>query len=77
MTYRETRACATVYVEDILLRTDNLRQLTGDLLFQHPDALEMLRMYTFPPIARDRLENGSGISTVSSTVCATSGYWLK
>lgn len=65
ITYRETRARATVYVEDILLRTDNLRRLTSDLLFQHPDALEMLRMSTSPPIARDRLV---GLAQVSKSL---------
>ncbi|MEZ4666598.1 MAG: XamI family restriction endonuclease [Anaerolineae bacterium] len=65
ITYRETRARATVYVEDILLRTDNLRHLTGDLLFQHPDALEMLRMSASPPIARDRLV---GLAQVSKSL---------
>lgn len=53
--YRETRARTTAYVEDILHRTDNLKMLTVDTLLQHPDALEMLRMSTAPPIARDRL----------------------
>jgi hypothetical protein len=65
VTYRETRARATVYVEDILLRTNNLRHLTADLLFQHPDALEMLRMSTSPPIARDRLV---GLAQVSKSL---------
>lgn len=65
ITYRETRARAAVYVEDILLRTDNLRRLTSDILFQHPDALEMLRMSTSPPIARDRLV---GLAQVSKSL---------
>ena len=65
ITYRETRARATVYVEDILLRTDNLRRLTADLLFQHPDSLEMLRMSTSPPIARERLV---GLAQVSKSL---------
>lgn len=65
ITYRETRARAALYVEDILQRTDNLRQMTGDLLFQHPDALEMLRMSTSPPIARDRLV---GLAQVSKSL---------
>jgi len=65
LTYRETRARAAVYVEDILLRTDNLRRLTSDILFQHPDALEMLRMSTSPPIARDRLV---GLAQVSKSL---------
>ena len=53
--YRETRTRATVYVEDILKRTNNLRKITVDILIEHPDSLEMLRMSTAPPIARDRL----------------------
>jgi hypothetical protein len=53
--YRETRSKTTAYVEGILQRTENLKSLTPDLLQQHPDALEMLRMSTAPPIARDRL----------------------
>lgn len=53
--YRDTRAKTTIYVEDILQRTRNLRALTADLLLQNPDALEMFRMSTAPPIARDRL----------------------
>jgi len=65
ITYRETRARATLYVEDILVRTDNLRRLTSNLLFQHPDALEMLRMSTSPPIARDRLV---GLAQVSKSL---------
>ena len=65
LTYRETRARAAVYVEDILPRTDNLRRLTSDILFQHPDALEMLRMSTSPPIARDRLV---GLAQVSKSL---------
>jgi hypothetical protein len=65
LAYRETRARATVYVEDILRRTDNLRRLNGELLMQHPDALEMLRMSTSPPIARDRLV---GLAQVSKSL---------
>lgn len=53
--YRETRSKTTAYVEDILQRTGYLKSLTAHLLQQHPDALEMLRMSTAPPIARDRL----------------------
>jgi len=63
--YRETRSRAAAYVEDILLRTDHLRRLTIDLLFEHPDALEMLRMSTAPPIARDRL---AGLAQVSKSL---------
>lgn len=63
--YRETRTRATTYVEDILKRSDNLRNITADILFQHPDALEMFRMSTAPPIARDRL---GGLASVSRSL---------
>lgn len=62
--YRETRAKTTSYVEDILQRTNNLKTLTEDVLLQHPDALEMFRMATAPPIARDRLV---GLAQVSKS----------
>jgi hypothetical protein len=66
--YRETRARATTYVEDILKRTDNLRNITADILFQHPDALEMFRMSTAPPLAQDRLV---GLARVSKSLIET------
>jgi hypothetical protein len=60
--YRETRIHATTYVEDILKHTDNLLNITVDILFQYPDALQMFRMSTAPPVARDRL---AGLAHVS------------
>lgn len=63
--YRETRTRAIDYVKDILARTDYLRSLTSDSLLRHPDALEMLRMSTSPPIARDRLV---GLAQVSKSL---------
>lgn len=63
--YRETRIRVTAHVEDILRRTDNLRRITADTLLQHPDVLEMLRMATSPPIARDRL---AGLAQVSRSL---------
>lgn len=63
--YRETRAKTTRYVEDILQRTNNLKTLTEGILLQHPDALEMFRMATAPPIARDRLV---GLAQVSKSL---------
>jgi hypothetical protein len=63
--YQETRARAALYVENILRRTNNLRSITADVLLEHPDALEMLRMSTAPPIARDRLV---GLAQVSKSL---------
>jgi hypothetical protein len=63
--YQETRARATLYVEDVLRRTDYLRSITGEVLLDHPDVLEMFRMATAPPIARDRLV---GLALVSKSL---------
>jgi hypothetical protein len=64
-TYQETRARAMQYVQAVLAHTDYLRRLTDDLLFAHPEALEVLRMVTAPPIARDRL---IGLAQVSKSL---------
>jgi XamI-like restriction endonuclease len=53
--YRETRVKATKQVEDALRWTANLTGLMPSVLRAHPEILEMLRMATAPPIARDRL----------------------
>jgi len=42
-----------------------LRGITAGVLLQHPDALEMFRMSTAPPIARDRLV---GLAQVSKSL---------
>lgn len=54
-TYRETRIQTTKEVESALNKTNNLLDLTPDMLSQNPSILPMLRMSTCPPIARDRL----------------------
>jgi hypothetical protein len=59
--YRETRVKATKQVEDALNWTANLTGLTPSALKTHPEILEMLRMATAPPIARDRLIGLSGV----------------
>lgn len=53
--YRTTRREATEKVENALVLTDNLRNITSELLLKHPEILPILRMSTAPPIARDRL----------------------
>lgn len=63
--FRETRARTAGYVEAMLWRTDGFRRLTSEVLLQHPDGLEMLRMSTAPPIARDRLV---GLAQVSKSL---------
>jgi len=54
-TFRESRAKATVSVEAVLKWTKNLTALQTDLMRDHPEILQILRMSTCPPIARDRL----------------------
>jgi len=61
-TYREERVKATKHVQDMLLRTRHLRNLTPDELRSDPSILFALRMATAPPIARDRLVGLAGIS---------------
>jgi len=58
--FRETRIATTRQVEAALGWTENLTKITADVLHEHPDVLQMLRMATCPPIARDRLIGLSG-----------------
>jgi len=60
--YRETRQESTVQVEAALKWTRNLRDISPELLRDHPEVLQMLRMATAPPIARDRLIGLAGVS---------------
>jgi len=53
--YRETRQRTTVQVEAALNWTRNLRDISPKLLCDHPEVVQILRMATAPPIARDRL----------------------
>ena len=53
--YRDSRAAVTVHVEDGIRLTQDLTALTPDVLKQHPGVLQVLRMSTCPPLARDRL----------------------
>jgi hypothetical protein len=63
--YRDTRVETTRFVQDTLSKTDNLTNISPELLRQHPEILPMLRMATAPPIARDRL---IGLAEVSSNI---------
>lgn len=53
--YRTTRVETTQQVKESLLKAQDLRRLTPDLLREHPGVVTVLRMATAPPIARDRL----------------------
>lgn len=60
--FRETRVKTASHVEFALRSTENLTNITPELLKAHPGVLPMLRMSTCPPIARDRLIGLAGIS---------------
>ena len=53
--YRDSRAAATVHVEEGIRLTRDLTAITPDVMKQHPGVLPFLRMSTCPPLARDRL----------------------
>ncbi len=60
--YRDTRLESTRQVETALKQTANLTNVTARMLKINPSALQMLRMATAPPIARDRLIGLANIS---------------
>src|ERR1700738_4605033 len=53
--FKTTRAITTEHVKAALVATNDLRNLTTDMLRAHPEALPTLRMSTAPPLAVDRL----------------------
>jgi len=53
--YRDTRIESTKQVQEALKQSANLTNITTKVLRENPKTLEMLRMTTAPPIARDRL----------------------
>lgn len=59
-TFREKRIQAIRDVEIALRWTKNLTEITPALLREHPAVLQILRMATCPPLARDRLTGLSG-----------------
>lgn len=60
--YRDIRSESTNQVQEALNRSNNLRNVTPRVLRENPQILEMLRMATAPPIARDRLIGLAGVS---------------
>lgn len=70
--YRETRIKTTKHVEEALIHSKDLLDMTPAVLQSHPEILPTLRMCCCPPIARDRL---SGLAGVSKTLigCMESG----
>jgi len=60
--FRETRVSTAKSVEEALIRTKYLKDVSPTVLQQHPEVLPILRMSTCPPIARDRLVGLAGVS---------------
>lgn len=60
--FRETRVTTASSVERALTDTNFLRDITVELLKNHPEVLPILRMCTCPPIARDRLVGLAGVT---------------
>ena len=60
--YRETREKTAKQVEAVLRWANNLRDISHNMLREHPEVLQMLRMATAPPLARDRLVGLAGVS---------------
>jgi hypothetical protein len=60
--YRDQRVAATKQVQEALTLSANLTNVKFEVLCEHPSMLEMLRMTTAPPIARDRLIGLAGVS---------------
>lgn len=54
-TYRETRKEATNRVIKAVKLSNDYKDISVEILMDHPEILEILRMSTSPPIARDRL----------------------
>ena len=63
--YINARKSAIEKVSRVFEATDNLSNLTGTLLEEHPEAAAILRMVTTPPLARDRL---AGLADVPRTM---------
>lgn len=61
--YRTTRIKTTEEVKKTLKTTNNLTDVTPQLLKTHPASLPTLRMSTCPPLAVDRLIGLTGVSS--------------
>lgn len=60
--FRNTRGATAAKVESALKNTNYLRDISVEMLNDHPEVLPILRMSTCPPIARDRLVGLAGVT---------------
>jgi hypothetical protein len=64
VTYREQRIAVTQHVEDALQKSNDLSQITPDILRSHPAILPTFRMCCCPPLARERLAGLAGVKKI-------------
>lgn len=64
-TFIQTRHRTTEAVENALILTKDLTDISAQVLIANPDIVSMLRMATAPPIAKDRL---IGLASVSDSL---------
>jgi hypothetical protein len=60
-TYREKRAEVTQHVEDALVKSRDLTDISAAALRANPGVLPALRMCCCPPLARERLAGLAGV----------------
>ncbi len=60
--FRKMRVTTAKKVEEALINTNYLQNISVEILKNHPEVLPILRMSTCPPIARDRLVGLAGTS---------------
>lgn len=60
--FRDMRVITADRVEHALIDTNYLKNISVELLKNHPEVLPILRMSTCPPIARDRLIGLAGVT---------------
>jgi hypothetical protein len=61
LVFKESRQITAQQVEDALVKTNLLEDISTGILNKYPEVLQMLRMSTCPPIARDRLTGLAGV----------------
>ena len=59
--FRDSRIKVTKIVEQAVLDSNDMRNLSADLLIAYPDILSTLRMSCCPPLAVDRLIGLAGV----------------
>lgn len=60
--FRETKESVADNVKQNLIKTNYLRDISEEVLSQHPEVLPVLRNVTSPPMAQDRLRGLAGVS---------------